>query len=100
MINWFEPTQEQKATWRERLRALPPQLQRLGELYPPWRLFKDPSGCRVYVSSIREDGTVRVVATTGLNVALEQDDDYVVSTSTLTECEPDDLIQTKAANDP
>ena len=112
MIYWYEPTREQKDSWRESLRALPsPELQQLAEQYPPWRLYKTtaternsddlpmPGGLRVFVGAICADGRLRILATVGLNVQLTEDLTFRVWSHELQLCEAEDLPQAEPVND-
>ena len=111
MIHWFEPSREEKNFWRDSLQRMPtPELQRLGELYPPWKLWKTkggenldgieiPGGLRVFVGAVAADGRLRVLATQGLNVMLEAEMTFRVWPDELEECVDGDLPITQPVND-
>ena len=92
MANWYEPTDEQLATYAEWLDERPPHVREVAERFPPWKLFRmESSGHRVTVHSFDEriDGTVtlKVNVTGDYNFVAFERRVFGIDPEDLTECE-------------
>lgn len=84
----FELTEEQKKETAEWLATRPPVIQEMFAKKPPDRLYRIPSGHRVYVIAYDEDETVRVVVSGKYNAVVFDRQVFGIPLDDLVECDP------------
>ena len=87
MARFHEPSPEQEATWKAWVASRPEGVRRIAERLDPWTLYVlKPTGQRVTLYSIVEDGTVTVNVTGDYNAVLFERRVYGINPDNLSPC--------------
>lgn len=83
-----KPNESQLRAWKKWVKARPPAVRAIAERLDPWTLYRlKPTGQRVTLVSIYEDGTVKVSITGQYNVIMFDRDVFGINPDDLEECD-------------